>query len=51
MRSRGPRGERGATLIEIAFVLPMLFLLILSIVDFGIFFYVQHTVQFATREG
>jgi len=51
MRSRGARGERGATLIEIAFVLPMLFLLIKSIVDFGIYFYVQHTVQFATREG
>jgi len=51
MRVRGRLDERGATLMEFALVLPLLFLLILSILDFGLFFFAQHTIQFATREG
>ncbi|HYM80299.1 MAG TPA: TadE family protein [Candidatus Limnocylindria bacterium] len=37
--------------MEFATVLPFLFLLILSILDFGLYFFAQHTLQFATREG
>jgi hypothetical protein len=38
-------------LIEFAMVLVFLFLLMLSIADFGLCFFMQHTLQFATREG
>jgi Flp pilus assembly protein TadG len=48
---RTARGSKGVTIIEFALVLPMLFILIISIVDFGIYFFVQHTLQYATREG
>lgn len=44
-------GERGATIIEFALVLPVIFILILSVMDFGLCFFAQHTLQFATREG
>jgi Flp pilus assembly protein TadG len=37
--------------MEFALVLPLLFVLIFTIIDFGLYFFVQHTVQFATREG
>ena len=47
----GVRGRRGATLIEFAIVLLLLLLLIFAIVEFGRYFFVQHTLQFATREG
>jgi hypothetical protein len=43
--------ERGATLIEFAVVLVFLFLLMLSLADFGLCFFAQHTLEFATREG
>jgi Flp pilus assembly protein TadG len=45
------RGERGAALMEFAVALPLLLILMFSIVDFGLYFFAQHTVQFATREG
>lgn len=32
-------------------MLPLLLVLIFTIIDFGIYFFVEHTVQFATREG
>lgn len=38
-------------MLEFALVAPMLFLLIFAIVDFGNYFFVSHTLQFATREG
>lgn len=44
-------GERGAVLMDFAFILTLLFLLMFLIMDFGRYFYVQHTLQFATREG
>jgi len=47
----GVRGRRGATLIEFAIVLLLLLLLIFAIVEFGRYFFVQHSLQFATREG
>jgi len=49
VRSR-PR-NRGSTLVEFCLVLPVFLLLIFGILDFGRFYFVQHTIQFATREG
>ena len=45
------KGDRGATAVEFALVLPLFVLLLFGIIDFGRYFFVQHTVQFATREG
>jgi hypothetical protein len=42
---------RGAILMDFAFILTFLFLLMFLIMDFGRYYYVQHTLQFATREG
>ena len=48
-----PRGqeEGGQALVEFAFVLPILLLLLVTIIDFGIIFYVQMTVSNAAWEG
>jgi Flp pilus assembly protein TadG len=51
MNMRALRGGRGVALIEFALVLPLFFLLLAAIIDFGILFFDQHTLQFATREG
>lgn len=48
---RTVRGSGGVTIMEFAVVLPLLLILIFSIVDFGIYSFIQHTLQFATREG
>ena len=45
------KGERGTTAVEFALVLPLFLLLLFGIIDFGRYFFVQHTLQFATREG
>ena len=45
------KGCRGATLVEFAMVLPVFVLLLFGIIEFGRYFFVQHTLQFATREG
>jgi Flp pilus assembly protein TadG len=37
--------------MEMALVLPVLLILIFTILDFGIYFFAQHSVQFGTREG
>jgi len=42
---------KGVTIVEFALVLPLLLVLIFTIIDFGLYFFAQHTVQFATREG
>ena len=44
-------GERGSTAVEFALVVPLFFLLIFAILEFGWYFFVEHTVQYATREG
>lgn len=49
MKSR--KGTRGAAAVEFALVLPIFVLLLMGIIDFGRYFFVQHTVQYATREG
>ncbi len=43
--------NKGTSMVEFAIVLPLFLMLILGIIDFGRFFFVQHTLQFATREG
>ena len=43
--------DKGTAVVEFALVLPIFLLLIMGIIDFGRYFFVQHTMQFATREG
>ena len=43
--------HKGTTAVEFALVLPVFLILILGIFDFGRYFFVQHTIQYATREG
>jgi len=45
------KNERGTTAVEFALVLPIFALLLMGIIDFGRYYFVQHTVQYATREG
>jgi Flp pilus assembly protein TadG len=37
--------------VEFALVFPLLLLLMFGVMDFGFYFFVQHSLQFATREG
>ena len=50
MRNR-LRGERGATAVEFAFILPLLIVLVLGIAEFGRAFQVSGTLSAAAREG
>ncbi len=43
--------NRGVAAVEFALILPIFLLLLMGIVEFGRYFFVQHTLQFATREG
>jgi len=46
------RGKnRGASAVEFALIMPLFFILLFGIVDFGWYFFNQHTLQYATREG
>ena len=45
------RTERGASAVELAIVLPVLFLVIAGIVDFGRYFFSQIQLTNAAREG
>ncbi|WP_166532766.1 TadE/TadG family type IV pilus assembly protein [Blastococcus xanthinilyticus] len=49
--ARRLRGERGASAVEFAFVVPLLLVLVLGIVEFGHAFQVQGTLSAAAREG
>jgi Flp pilus assembly protein TadG len=49
--SRTMSGSKGATAVECALVLPIFFFLVFATVEFGWYFFVQHTIQYATREG
>jgi Flp pilus assembly protein TadG len=52
IRNRRPRNpERGAELIEFAFVLPLLLLVCIGIIDFGFLFRDYEIVTNAAREG
>jgi Flp pilus assembly protein TadG len=45
------RGERGASAVEFALIVPLLVLLVLGIAEFGHAFQVQGTLSAAAREG
>lgn len=51
LRNRRGTGERGATAVEFAIVVPLLLLILLGLVDFGRLFYVQISLNAASREG
>jgi len=50
-RSPRCRGERGANLVEMALVLPLLLMLLMGVVDVGRAFYSYVTLTNAVREG
>lgn len=43
--------DQGHSAVEFALALPVFVFLIMGIIEFGWFFFVQHTMQYATREG
>ena len=45
------RNGKGVTIVEFALVFPLLMVLIFGVMDFGMYFFVQHSIQYATREG
>jgi len=45
------KDQKGASLVEFALILPLFLFLIFGIIDFGWYFFVQQTLQYATREG
>ena len=49
--ARRLRGERGASAVEFALIVPLLLLLVLGIAEFGHGFQVQGTLSAAAREG
>ena len=46
-----PRLRRGASVLEMALVLPILLMLSFGVVDYGYFLYVKNTVQGAAQAG
>lgn len=51
MRPRATGGERGASLVEFALVVPLLTLFLFGIVQFGIAYDKQQSINSAAREG
>jgi Flp pilus assembly protein TadG len=51
MTQRTLRNGKGSSLVEFAMVFPLLMVLIFAVMDFGVYFFIQHSMQFATREG
>jgi Flp pilus assembly protein TadG len=49
--ARGPAKARGSALIEFAFVLPLLALIMFGVIDFGRALYAYHFVSNAAREA
>lgn len=45
------RKESGASIVEFALIAPIFFLLIFAIIEFGLLFWVDLTMQHAVREG
>ncbi len=45
------KNNRGTTALEFALILPVFAFLLFGIFDMGYYLFVQHTLQFATREG
>jgi len=42
---------KGSSAVEFAMALPIFIILVIGIMEFGWYFFVQHTLQYATREG
>ena len=51
MRRRGGRGERGASMVEFAFVAPILIVLLFGVVDFGRLAFTKINLNDAVQEG
>jgi Flp pilus assembly protein TadG len=51
MRIHNPRSERGAAAVEFALVMPLLFLLVFGIIEFGFIFNKELGVTHSAREG
>jgi Flp pilus assembly protein TadG len=51
MYSRREHSSRGAAAVEFAIVVPLLLLILLGLIDFGRMFYVQVSLNAASREG
>ncbi|MBC8104999.1 MAG: pilus assembly protein [Anaerolineae bacterium] len=51
LRRRNDRRSRGAEVLEMALMMPILIGLIFGMVEFGYFFYLKHNLQAAAREG
>jgi len=51
IRRRRATGERGAAMVELAIVLPVLLLLVFGIIEFGRLYNAQVTLTHAAREG
>jgi Flp pilus assembly protein TadG len=45
------RDEKGGSLLEFAIIMPLLFLMLFGIIDFGILLYNQAVITNASREG
>jgi Flp pilus assembly protein TadG len=50
-RRRKNRWMKGSSVVEFALALPIFIILVIGIIEFGWCFFVQHTLQYATREG
>jgi len=51
LRRRRAKGERGAAMVELAIVLPVLLLLVFGIIEMGRLYNAQVTLTHAAREG
>lgn len=51
MRNRTPRDETGAVMVEFAFVLPLLLMLVIGIIEFGRGYNAKIELTGAAREG
>ncbi len=48
---KGRWSPRGSTVIEVALLMGPFLLLLVGIMEFGMYYFHQHTLQYATREG
>lgn len=48
---RKPRSDDGQAILEFAYVLPFLLIVVLGVIEFGVLFYDQAVITSASREG
>lgn len=51
IRNKHRKRERGATLVEMAIIAPVFFLILLSLIELSMMFFATLTMQYAVREG